>query len=462
MFSPSVILFAEFDWVLDKLNQGPSVSQQQQRATDTTDTSGEETDKSQPRRRVRSKRTFKIKKSYATCELARFFVTGPTDASTELSEFYCRPCRKDVLVLTHGSPEVLRHFQRIRHFARDQRLRLETPGWRVLGFDGKPITEDELERQRDKILRAPLVVRDREYPFREDLIPDASGNTYPQLPVLAKVSSLVDVLQLGGSYELVERLWEQFVLTALRVNVSVTWSRNEVLVSSVCPPEHVCRLFVPYLLICLFQSIILNGMFPRISGRVVEWVKAHKQFGLEIEDRGSRTWVFVRTWRRDSFYCVAVGVIDRYHGDASSELVIFGQVLCAIGSGASLVSIFGGSHTLVESYKEYLGSGCMRGVLDYPTFDVRLLKRCLQKTASVVVGTFDPFSMTEFIVTRLEGAEHRDWMQSRQFLRKAIETGDLSLPGLVDVVGNIIGVWPLVVSYLKETGKKDSGDSLVV
>ena len=147
---------------MDKLNQGPSVSPQQQRVSDTTDTSGEETDTSQPRRRVRSRRTFKMKKSYATSELARFFVNGPTDASTKVSEFYCRLCRKDVSVLTHGSPEVLRHFQWIRHFAKDQRLRLETPGWRVLGFDGKPLTEDELEGQREKILRAPLVVRDRE------------------------------------------------------------------------------------------------------------------------------------------------------------------------------------------------------------------------------------------------------------------------------------------------------------
>ena len=255
MVSPSVILFAELDEAWDKLNQGPSVSQQQQRATDTTDTSGEETDTSQPRRRVRSKRTFKMKKSYATSELARFFVTGPTDASTKLSEFYCRLCRKHVSVLTHGSPEVLRHFQGIRHFARDQRLRLETPGRRVLGFDGTPLTENELERQRDKILRAPLVVRDRGYPYREDLIPVASGNTGPQLLVLAKVSSLVDVLQLCGSYELVERLWERFVLIASRINVSVSWSRNEVLVSSVCPPEHVCRLFVTFCsFICFSQS----------------------------------------------------------------------------------------------------------------------------------------------------------------------------------------------------------------
>ena len=128
-FPPYVSLFAELDEKLDKLNQGPSVAQQQQRATDTMDTSGEETETSQPRRRVRSKRTFKMKKSYATSELARFFVTGPTDASTKLSEFYCRLCRKDVSVLTYGSPEVLRHFQGIRHFAGDQRLRLETPGW---------------------------------------------------------------------------------------------------------------------------------------------------------------------------------------------------------------------------------------------------------------------------------------------------------------------------------------------
>ena len=160
-------------------------------------------------------------------------MTGPTDASTKLSsEFYCRICQEDVSVLTHGSSEVLQRFKGIQHFARDQRVRFESPGWRVLDFDGKLLTEDELQRHRGKILRSPLVVRDREYQFREDLIPDASGNNDPQLPLLAKVSFFVDVLQLGGSYELVERLAERFVLTAVRVNVSVAWLRNEVLLSS--------------------------------------------------------------------------------------------------------------------------------------------------------------------------------------------------------------------------------------
>ena len=75
-------------------------------------------------------------------------------------------------MLTHGHHEVSRHFQGSRHFARDQRLRLKTPRWRVLDFHGNPISEDELKRQRAKIRKGPLVVRDREHPFAEDLITD--------------------------------------------------------------------------------------------------------------------------------------------------------------------------------------------------------------------------------------------------------------------------------------------------
>ena len=127
----------------------------------------------------RSNCIIKVKKCYATKELAPFLVTGSSDASTNLSEFCCCIYRKHVSVLSHGSSSILRHFQGNRHFARDQNLGLETPGWRVVVFDGKPLNQNEPERQRDKILRDPLVVRDREYPFRENFIPDASGNADP-------------------------------------------------------------------------------------------------------------------------------------------------------------------------------------------------------------------------------------------------------------------------------------------
>ena len=221
-------------------------------ASQTSDTSGDETDVGEPRRRVRRKKCFKMKKVWAASELGRFFVTGPTDASGKPSHFYCRLCRKDVSVLTHGMHEILRHYQGTKHFARDQRLRLETPGWRVLDLEGNAMREEEVARQRDRILRGPLVVRDREYPFAEDLIADNSGRVDASLPVLAKVSSLVEVLRLGGggSYELVHQLWSQFTLVASQVNIDVTWSRDEVLVSgffatsyALIPDFHCCFAF---------------------------------------------------------------------------------------------------------------------------------------------------------------------------------------------------------------------------
>ena len=83
---------------------------------------------------------------------------------------------------------------------------------------------------------------------------------------------------------------------------------------------------------------------------------------------------------------------------------------------------------------------------------------------SSISGFWDirPFFNDRVHCYSIEGAEHRDWMQSRQSLRMDIKSSNLSLPGLLDVVSNIIGVWTLILSYLKETGKKDNGDSLVV
>ena len=114
-------------------------------------------------------------------------MTGASDAANMPSPFYCPGCRKNVSVLTHGRQQVLRHFQGSRQFARDQRLHLETPGWRVLDFHGNPLNEIDLERQKEKIKRGPLVVRDREHSYAEDLITEEAGIVDPQLPVLTSV-----------------------------------------------------------------------------------------------------------------------------------------------------------------------------------------------------------------------------------------------------------------------------------
>ena len=109
-----------------------------------------------------------------------------------------------------------------------------------------------------------------------------------------------------------------------------------------------------------------------------------------------------------------------------------------------------------------LGSGYCQKLIDYSCFDLRLFKRCLQQTTSSVFGSLDGSAMIDFFVYRLKGAETRDWMSSRLALRKVIFTSDLGMPHVVDIVASIIGVWPLIVSCLKDTGRKDDGYGLVV
>ena len=159
---------------------------------------------------------------------------------------------------------------------------------------------------------------------------------------------------------------------------------------------------------------------------------------------------------------MCVAVLNRFSANTTLEATVLGTILDAAGPDTSVVSLHGGPHVLAEAFASYLGSGYQTKLIEYPTFDLRLLKRCLQRTASSVFGSLDPFSLTEFLVNRLKGAETRDWMASRPALRRAIITHDLSMAELVNVVANIIGVWPLIVSFLKETGRKDEGDSLVV
>ena len=170
----------------------------------------------------------------------------------------------------------------------------------------------------------------------------------------------------------------------------------------------------------------------------------------------------MRKWEKDTFRRVAVAVTDLFPVDATHNLSVLGPVVAAVGGPVSLAAVSGGSHVLTGTYGENLGSGYSHELLEYRVFDLRLLMRCLQNMSSSVFGSLDPFSMTDFTVKPLKGAEHRDWMMSRSSLRRAIITGELSMPSLVEVASNIVGMWPLIVVYLKETGRKTDGDSLMV
>ena len=85
-------------------------------------------------------------------------------------------------------------------------------------------------------------------------------------------------------------------------------------------------------------------------------------------------WAFMGTWEKEIFRRFAVAVTDRFAVDATHELSVLGSVVAAVGGSGSLVAVSGGLHVLADTYGEYLGSGCSRKLVEYPVFDLRLLK----------------------------------------------------------------------------------------
>ena len=318
----------------------------------------------------------------------------------------------------------------------------------------------EVRRQQERIKRAFLVVRGRAYPFSEDVIVDETGAVDPTFGIKAKVSFLTNVLRLGGSFELVNQFRAQFTLTAVRFNVDVSWSRDEVLVSisfcsvlSTCP---VCIQFVG----CLFHHTQWYVNSDLVS--LHQLGKITRSCGMEFDELGDEVRVFPRVLDKDYFRIVCVTTLDRYSSYPHQQVSRLSRLMDALGPNVSVVSVSGGSTKLIEAFCEYLGSGFCQKFIDCPSFDLRLFERCLQRTAFSVLRSLDGFAMTEFTLNWPTGAETRDWMSSLPALKKAILTNALIMPHLVDVVVNIIGVWPLIVSYLKETGRENEGDCPVV
>ena len=279
--------------------------------------------------------------------------------------------------------------------------------------------------------------------------------------LVTKVTSLVQVLQSGGSYAFDEKLWCQFVLTADNINVEVVWNRHEVLVSSIWSQKSFCD----------FPDLHCWFAFTLSS-----WMECCHRF-YHVQSRGRRlTNCIAGSFKSNVWPC------GHFSGLGTETISVVWQFVCKTGSEVTLpvnclsldpLLLLLVAHCLqlpsldvfnfpVGTYAEYLGKGYTERLVEYPTYDLRLQKRCPKKVVSSVFGCLDPISTTKFIINRLEGAEHRNSMLSRSSIRGAIIINDLQMPSPVEVDANNVDVWPLIVSYLKETGKKTVDDGLVV
>ena len=233
-----VLMLTKLKEIPDRLNQRPSQSPQRVRTLDTND---DETDTTEGSRKVLSKKALQNKKVYGASELGRLFVKARTDAANKTESLLMQNVPKRCLGPHTRTSWSFATFPGDSTFCPRSTSAPSKTWVRVLEFHGWLMMSYNQQR-KDKIKKDPFVVRVCEHPFAEELIPDGAGAVDTKLPILAKVSCLTDVLKMGRSYEFVENIKSQFVVTAGLVNAEVAWTHDEVVVISIKLLESFCLI----------------------------------------------------------------------------------------------------------------------------------------------------------------------------------------------------------------------------
>ena len=85
--------------------------------------------------------------------------------------------------------------------------------------------------------------------------------------------------------------------------------------------------------------------------------------------------------------CVCVAVLDRCSDESHLEISMLGQPEDAVGPDLSVTSVSGGPTILLEAFCQHLSNGYRQKLIEYPNFDHRHFKYCLQQTAFSVFGS---------------------------------------------------------------------------
>ena len=133
-------------------------------------------------------------------------------------------------------------------------------------------------------------------------------------------------------------------------------------------------------------------MYPRILSRCINWARSHGSCNVEFKEKGDKVRVFLRTRDMDTFKRVCVATLDCYSSNPHQELSVLGRIVDGLRPDVSVASINGGSTILVEAFREYLGRGYRKKLIDYPSFGLRLFRRVYsgQFLVCLVVGTSSP------------------------------------------------------------------------
>ena len=301
----------------------------------------------------------------------RDFASGSKCGSGK--KFFSCSCQRDIGMKAQGSGEFARHFRSDGHWIKDVTYRVHM-GRPVLNRLMKPMTLSE-SQLADYKSRAFVDSAER-YPFPKILVPKHATVT-SRVPFMTLVSSFCDLLQSGGDFTLLRRLWGHFCSSfgSQKLDFAVNWSGSETVVSRLlllvmcffwfCIFSFIFvvvigRLGFAFLHVRrLFQSFLCQGLDLRVLCMTLKSIASLKEYVIQCEMSGTEERSYVLCWERNYLKNICVGCQSVEHPVPDVELVPLARVAHCLNSQRLPLSVVGGSSESCAIIAMTVGNLCV-------------------------------------------------------------------------------------------------------
>ena len=356
-----------------------------------------------------------LTKAMSDHAIPRLFVSRRNDKSP--NGFNCSICQKDVSFLSRDARGIWRHFKCKGHYLKDRRYRYDHEDV-IYTEKFDPIRVADLStEQRAEIEETPPVVLGKMNKFIEDEV-DALVGVPSNVPPTTLVGCMFELLRSGGSQVFLRRLWNQY-RTTLPVEspyASVTWSKTETLV------------------------VLVQTLYPRVLRRVKSWL-GDSPFSLALQASCSGVKCIVRCCPDDCLREVHLFDEDRGAVSCEAEMQCLSRVLLLVSTSRGPATIVDCPPVLFNAYVDWCCSVGRPVPIVSVTFGPDLLRRLINESSFVCVGSVDPFATVEYLVQRLKRVRHQAWLLNLPQLRLCLESGVVPFESLCEVLQELLDNW---------------------
>ena len=200
----------------------------------------------------------------------------------------------------------------------------------------------------------------------------------------------------------------------------------------------------------MFQSLLCQGLFPRVLRVLIARIGEFKCYSIVFVDRPDGKHCLVRTWESNNFLEVCVDVQPLGQSVPQAELASLSCVLGSIPSGQLPVTIEGSSPSLLRVISDNRDDGHQFILSRH--FSEEVFLSCYRQAHQEVLGMMEVTAMIDYLMLRLRGALPEPWLEDTPVLHRCIIAGRVSFCDLREVAVELVPVWKSVREFVRYTG----------